>query len=887
MKRKALFIGVNDYADNQIRNLSCSVRDAHSMNDIFEEIGYETKCLENPNKGDVFHAVSEMTAGLSAGDQFLFYFAGHGFTDSGQHLLFCSDDRHELLRFHRAGIPFDLLELETRMGGYDRSFLLDACQSDFFTGTRGEDATTRDLVAIGDMIPSVQDAPGSFYVLRSCSKYEHALEIESRRHGLFTLAMMDVLRQSRRSGTEVLFNDGLRELIREKMCSITRAEGMAAMQTPESDGRGAVQVLMCGTAVSPVSTKACPESDERESDAEIGWQRMIHELVSDVTVFPHVKLGDGFAPYVVADDMSAVLICFWPSQSDIDEIVSDLEKVRVELRRTEPETLQEMVMFCESGFPDNAAELRARGIRVMDKPQFVAFIIDYFSENNKPLRNGKICFVLGEYDNAFKSFEDFVKKGTADAEAQYMIGYMYDHGKGVAQDETTAASWYWKAAHQGYEKAIEVLEEKNNNEKALLLAEEDKIVAEIEEFTNKLLSENRDEDSKKTSDSDNDESENTEYDEEETRRQAKQVQQETAWTMESCLSGITVPAQQALTVKGVLSGDVRVGQNATLLCLKSCSSRNVVIEEDGKFKCSSLTGNISLLKGAQASCDGVCSGKVEIGEGGRFSCGSQFGADVRIGRGGIFTCHDSCFGNVEIGEDGEFRCKGMMCGNITNRGGKYEINGSLMGKISDGCDTDENGAKERRKKSSADESVNEDIQVRDGEKLSIQSLTGNAHVGRHSKLSITSSCYGDVEIENGGEVRCSSLTGDVAMGDDAKLTCRESCYGDIETGRRCTLSFSSITGDVHVGRESGLTCKGSCYGDVSIDERGTFRCGSLTGDVSIDKEAKLICEDSLYGDIEIGPKGSFLCKGSLTGDVVSHGGDFKVLGTFYGEMTDE
>ena len=65
MKRKALFIGVNDYADNQIRNLSCSVRDAHSMNDIFEEIGYETKCLEDPNKGDVFHAVGEMTAGLS------------------------------------------------------------------------------------------------------------------------------------------------------------------------------------------------------------------------------------------------------------------------------------------------------------------------------------------------------------------------------------------------------------------------------------------------------------------------------------------------------------------------------------------------------------------------------------------------------------------------------------------------------------------------------------------------------------------------------------------------------------------------------------------------------------------------------------------------------
>ena len=38
MKRKALFIGVNDYRDPEIRNLSCSVRDAISMHDIFEAL---------------------------------------------------------------------------------------------------------------------------------------------------------------------------------------------------------------------------------------------------------------------------------------------------------------------------------------------------------------------------------------------------------------------------------------------------------------------------------------------------------------------------------------------------------------------------------------------------------------------------------------------------------------------------------------------------------------------------------------------------------------------------------------------------------------------------------------------------------------------------------
>ena len=251
MKRKALFIGVNEYKDPAIRNLSCSVRDAISMHDIFEELGYQTNLLENPGNGDVFHAVREMTSDMATGDQFLFYFAGHGFTDGGQHLLFCADDIHEHLRFHRAGIPFDLLEMETRKGGYGRAFLLDACQSDFLTGTRGEDATTRDLVAIGDMVPKAEDATGAFYVLRSCSKYEHALEIESRRHGLFTLAMIDILRQSKNAGTELLFNDTLRETIRESMCRIASAEGMTAKQTPESDGRGKVLVLMSGVKIPP------------------------------------------------------------------------------------------------------------------------------------------------------------------------------------------------------------------------------------------------------------------------------------------------------------------------------------------------------------------------------------------------------------------------------------------------------------------------------------------------------------------------------------------------------------------------------------------------------------------------------------------------------------
>ena len=250
MKRKALFIGVNEYEDAQIRDLNYSLSDAHALKTLFELFGYETDILENPAKSDVFSAVKKMTCDLSAGDLFFFYFAGHGWTTtSGKHLLFCKDDMYEDLRDEDAGISFNKLKRKTT-GVYNRAFVLDACRSDFITGTRGDDTTTRDLRPIGEL---VKDAPttSSLAVLRSCSKYEHALEIESRKHGLFTLAMMDVLRASKESGTELLFGESLCDAVTQKMAVIARAEGIVAAQTPEFAKSGIAQVLVSGRRVPP------------------------------------------------------------------------------------------------------------------------------------------------------------------------------------------------------------------------------------------------------------------------------------------------------------------------------------------------------------------------------------------------------------------------------------------------------------------------------------------------------------------------------------------------------------------------------------------------------------------------------------------------------------
>ena len=246
MKKKALFVGVNDYKDDEIRNLHYALDDARSLHDIFEELGYKTAFLKNPGQGEILSQVRKMTEGLSVGDQFVFYFSGHGFTDDGQHLLFCVDDVYANLRYKRAGMPFELLEEETRKCGCDRVFMLDACRSDFLTGTRGADTTTKDLCPILHMVPKAADATGAFYVLRSCSRYEHAFEIDKKQHGLFTLAMMEVIRESKNAGSQLLFNDMLRETVEERMSQIARNVGLSVVQTPESEVRGRAQILING-----------------------------------------------------------------------------------------------------------------------------------------------------------------------------------------------------------------------------------------------------------------------------------------------------------------------------------------------------------------------------------------------------------------------------------------------------------------------------------------------------------------------------------------------------------------------------------------------------------------------------------------------------------------
>jgi TPR repeat protein len=57
----------------------------------------------------------------------------------------------------------------------------------------------------------------------------------------------------------------------------------------------------------------------------------------------------------------------------------------------------------------------------------------------------------GDYTTAYRLFKPMALQGIP--EAQFILGLMYDNGRGVPQDYAMAVKWYRKAAEQGVAKA--------------------------------------------------------------------------------------------------------------------------------------------------------------------------------------------------------------------------------------------------------------------------------------------------------------------------------------------------------------------------------------------------------------------------------------------------
>ncbi len=264
-RRVALLAGVDRYSDPEIRNLEFAENDATELFGFLKHVaGYHrVELLRSPSSEQVLDKVVDFVADLTSDDAFLFYFAGHGVEHMGRHLLLCSNARLSRLQYMQQAIPLDLLREETERSGVARVFILDACRSDLLRGRSAMGQGFQGTESLRDVVASIRSTSGSLAVLCSCSEGQHAGEIASRRQGLFTASLLDVLQGAIQAGQSATLSDQFESELSARMSQLARESGLPERQVPWIQRSGAPPVLV-GDSSSLASGTAAPRSSRSQ-----------------------------------------------------------------------------------------------------------------------------------------------------------------------------------------------------------------------------------------------------------------------------------------------------------------------------------------------------------------------------------------------------------------------------------------------------------------------------------------------------------------------------------------------------------------------------------------------------------------------------------------------
>ena len=199
MKRVGLFVGVNQYRDKGINNLSCAVNDATALSQYFSGKGYETFLMTDGavSAANVCAQISEISKSLETGDVFLFYFSGHGHEFGDNHYLLCPAASTATLDIN-GGIDAIPLAAVRRLSedctetGIRRLFILDCCRDNVRAGAKSA-VTAANGKGIALVAEDHNDGILPPWILRSCQAGQRSFEDTEKGHGFFTLALGETL----------------------------------------------------------------------------------------------------------------------------------------------------------------------------------------------------------------------------------------------------------------------------------------------------------------------------------------------------------------------------------------------------------------------------------------------------------------------------------------------------------------------------------------------------------------------------------------------------------------------------------------------------------------------------------------------------------------------
>ncbi len=172
---------------------------------------------------------------LEPGDQFLFFFAGHGVLDGDDQLLLMPGVRYGRIRHRVETIGMELLRDETSGRGLSRLFILDCCRSNLEkhrkVGNRFEGGTVLRNIGARKAPGEIRTPPESIAILCACEDGQQAAEIPSGQ-GLFTAALAQNLRMGQTRGEQILFDNCFVDSLAESMQSLAREKKLSIEQRP-------------------------------------------------------------------------------------------------------------------------------------------------------------------------------------------------------------------------------------------------------------------------------------------------------------------------------------------------------------------------------------------------------------------------------------------------------------------------------------------------------------------------------------------------------------------------------------------------------------------------------------------------------------------------------
>lgn len=195
-EKRAFIVGVGEYQN--LSDLQKTTGDADGYSDLFgDDLDFEVTKLINPTQLEFVGAFGSFLETVNAGDEIVFVFSGHGWTDNAENYLVMADAPLEASQFALKSqtVPLSTVVLSELKRKNPQLVLaiIDACRENPFDGM------TRGLVPVG-LVP-VQ-APEGMLLMFAAGDRQLALDRLSARdaspYSVFTRTLLPMLRDAER-----------------------------------------------------------------------------------------------------------------------------------------------------------------------------------------------------------------------------------------------------------------------------------------------------------------------------------------------------------------------------------------------------------------------------------------------------------------------------------------------------------------------------------------------------------------------------------------------------------------------------------------------------------------------------------------------------------------